>query len=375
MNKRILNKILITSIMLAMLLSAACAPQAAPEATAAQTAAPQATTPGGETPAAPRTLKVMTHDSFAISEAVLAQFEAQYNVKVQFLKSGDTGTALNKAILSRNNPLADVFYGVDNTFLSRALDEDIFEAYTSPLLAEIPQEFRLDAQNRALPVDYGDVCLNYDRKYFDEKGLTPPESLKDLLKPEYKGLLVVENPATSSPGLAFLLATIGVFGEEGYLDYWKGLVANDPLVVNDWETAYYTEFSGSSGKGPRPIVVSYNSSPAFEVIYAETPMEEPPTAAVVAENTCFRQIEFVGILKGTQNRNLAEKWVDFMLSTPFQEDMPLQMFVFPVNPQAKLDEAFVKFLSIPTQTAQVAPEQIAARREQWLKDWTEAVLR
>jgi thiamine transport system substrate-binding protein len=375
MTKRILNKILITSIMLVMLLSAACAPQAAPEATATQTAAPQAATPGGETPAAPRTLKVMTHDSFAISEAVLAQFEAQYNVKVQFLKSGDTGTALNKAILSRNNPLADVFYGVDNTFLSRALDEDIFEAYTSPLLAEIPQEFRLDAQNRALPVDYGDVCLNYDRKYFDEKGLTPPVSLKDLLKPEYKGLLVVENPATSSPGLAFLLATIGVFGEEGYLDYWKGLVANDLLVVNDWETAYYTEFSGSSGKGPRPIVVSYNSSPAFEVIYAETLMEEPPTAAVVAENTCFRQIEFVGILKGTQNRDLAEKWVDFMLSTPFQEDMPLQMFVFPVNPQAKLDEAFVKFLSIPTQTAQVTPEQIAARREQWLKDWTEVVLR
>jgi thiamine transport system substrate-binding protein len=268
-----------------------------------------------------------------------------------------------------------VFYGVDNTFLSRALDEDIFEAYASPLLAEIPQEFHLDAQNRALPVDYGDVCLNYDRKYFDEKGLTPPESLKDLLKPEYKGLLVVENPATSSPGLAFLLATIGVFGEEGYLDYWKGLVANDLLVVNDWETAYYTEFSGSSGKGPRPIVVSYNSSPAFEVIYAETPMDEPPTAAVVADDTCFRQIEFVGILKGTQNRDLAEKWVDFMLSTTFQEDMPLQMFVFPVNPQAKLDEAFVKFLAIPTKTAQLPPDQIAARREQWLKDWTEAVLR
>ncbi len=264
------RRILMTSIILAMLLSAACAPQATPEVTTPATAA-QAT-PGGETPASPRTLKVMTHDSFAVSEAVLTQFETQYNVKVQFLKSGDTGTALNKAILSRNNPLADVFYGVDNTFLSRALDEDIFEAYASPLLAEIPQEFRLDAQNRALPVDYGDVCLNYDRTYFNEKGLTPPESLKDLLKPEYKGLLVVENPASSSPGLAFLLATIGVFGEDGYLDYWKGLVANDLLVVNDWETAYYTEFSGSSGKGPRPIVVSYNSSPAFEVIYAETPM-------------------------------------------------------------------------------------------------------
>jgi thiamine transport system substrate-binding protein len=208
----------------------------------------------------------MTHDSFSISEGVLAQFENENNAKVQFLKSGDTGTALNKAILSKDNPLADVFYGVDNTFLSRALDEGIFIPYASPRLGDIPEEFKLDAQNRALPVDYGDVCLNYDRAYLTEHNLQPPHTLDDLLKPEYKGLVVVQNPATSSPGLAFLLTTIGVKGDPGYLDYWKGLAGNDVLVVNDWETAYYTEFSGSSGKGPRPIVVSYNSSPVFELI-------------------------------------------------------------------------------------------------------------
>ena len=322
-----------------------------------------------------RTLRVMTHDSFAISEAVLAAFEAEHNVKVQFVKSGDTGTALNKAILSKDNPLADVFYGVDNTFLSRALDEGIFEIYQSPLLAEIPDEFKLDPKQRALPVDYGDVCLNYEKAYFAERSLTPPQSLEDLLKPEYKSLLVVQNPATSSPGLAFLLTTIGSFGEAGYLDFWEGLVANDLLVVNDWETAYYTEFSGSAGKGPRPIVVSYSSSPAFEVMYAETPMDEPPTAALVSPGTCFRQIEFVGILAGAKNRDLAEKWVDFMLSVPFQEDMPQQMFVFPVNPQAKLGEIFTKFLQTPSETAQVAPQDIAARREEWLKAWTENILR
>jgi thiamine transport system substrate-binding protein len=326
-------------------------------------------------PTGPRALRVMTHDSFAISEGVLAKFEADNNVKVQFLKSGDTGTALNKAILSKDNPLADVFYGVDNTFLSRALDEDIFVAYESPLLAVIPQAFKLDAQNRALPVDYGDVCLNYDRGYFSERSLPPPQTLDDLLKPDYKGMLVVQNPATSSPGLAFLLATIGAYGDQGYLDYWEGLVENEVLVVNDWETAYYTEFSGSSGKGPRPIVVSYNSSPAFEVIYAGTPIEEPPTAAVVGEETCFRQVEFVGILQGGQNRYLAEKWVDFMLSRDFQEDLPMQMFVFPINPEAKLDEAFVKHLQTPQKTAVVSPQEIAAQREQWLREWTETVLR
>jgi thiamine transport system substrate-binding protein len=317
----------------------------------------------------------MTHDSFDISEEALSEFEQTNNVKVQFFKSGDTGTALNKAILSRENPLADVFYGVDNTFLSRALKEDIFERYDSPLLAAIPAGFMLDPESRALPVDYGDVCLNYDRGYFAQKGLAPPETLNDLLQPEYKSLLVVENPATSSPGLAFLLATIGNFGSDGYLQYWEGLVANDVLVVNDWETAYYSEFSGSSGKGPRPIVVSYSSSPAFEVLYAEPPVDEPPTAAVTANQTCFRQIEFVGILKGTQNRDLARTWVDFMLSRTFQEDIPLKMFVFPVNPEAVLDEIFLKYQTLPDQTAFVSPDEIALNREAWIKAWTDQVLR
>jgi len=324
--------------------------------------------------AGPDELRVMTHDSFSISEGVLDSFESTYNAKVHFIKSGDTGTALNKAILSKNNPLADVFYGVDNTFLSRALDEGIFDAYDSPLLSNIPDGFKLDPQNRALPVDYGDVCLNYDTTYFLEHDLQPPQSLEELLKPEYKSLLVVENPATSSPGLAFLLATIGNYGEQGYLDFWQGLVENDVSIVNDWETAYYTEFSGSSGKGPRPVVVSYNSSPAFEVIYAETQIEEPPTAAVTNDNTCFRQIEFVGILKGVKNQVLAEKWIDFMLSTTFQEDMPLQMFVFPVNPDAVLDESFIKHLVKPGVTAFVDPGDIAVNREKWIKAWTEAVL-
>jgi thiamine transport system substrate-binding protein len=320
-----------------------------------------------------RTLTVMTHDSFAVSEEVVAAFEAEHDVDVVFLKLGDAGSATNKAVLAADQPLADVFYGVDNTFLSRALDGDIFEAYESPLLAVIPDEFELDAEHRALPVDYGDVCLNYDIAYFEENGLMPPTSLEDLLKPEYAGLLVVQNPATSSPGLAFLFATIGHFGEEGYLQYWEGLVANDVKVVNDWETSFYTEFSRWGGE--RPIVVSYSSSPPVDLIFAEEPMDAPVTAAVVSDGSCFRQIEFVGILRGTQQRELAEAWVDFVLSPTFQEDLPLQMFVFPVNPEAELQAEFVNFLVEPETTAIVSPADIAAHREEWIDAWTQTVLR
>ena len=321
----------------------------------------------------PIVLTVMTHDSFSVSEEVVAAFETEHNAQLQFLKAGDTGTAVNKAVLAKDNPLADVFYGIDNTFLSRALEEDIFESYDSPILTEIPEMFKLDSENRALPVDYGDVCLNYDVAFLNQNAIDPPSSLEDLLNPSYKGLLVVQNPATSSPGLAFLLATISHFGEDDYLDFWRGLVENDVLVVNDWETTYYSEFTRWGGT--RPIVVSYGSSPPFEVIYAEEPMDEPPTAVVVGDETCFRQIEFVGILKGTRNRELAKAWVDFMLSTTFQEDLPLQMYVFPVNPQAQLDETFVKYLAVPDKPAFVSPSDIASKRESWIQAWTEIVLR
>jgi thiamine transport system substrate-binding protein len=364
------------TLLILVFILAACSRAPAGTQAPVETPASAGTAPAEATaPTSERTLTVMTHDSFDVSEEVLTAFEQQNNIKVQILKSGDAGTALNKAILSRDKPLADVFYGVDNTFLSRVLSEGIYDSYASPGLADIPAEFKLDPQDSALPVDYGDVCLNYDKAYFQQKGIQPPQNLEDLLKPEYKDLFVMENPATSSPGLAFLLATIGHFGADHYLDYWKSLKANGVEVVNDWETAYYTEFSGSSGKGPRPIVVSYSSSPAFEVIYAENPPAEAPTAAVTGDGSCFRQVEFVGILKGTPNRDLAEKWVDFMLSAQFQEDMPLKMFVFPVNSKAKLDESFTKFLVNPQQTASVNPQDIAANREKWLQDWNAAVLK
>ena len=322
----------------------------------------------------PQTLTVMTHDSFAISEDLVTQFEADYNVKISFVRSGDTGAALNKAILSKENPLADVFYGLDNNFLTRALEEGIFEAYDSPLLAEIPDNFKIDPDNFALPVDYGDVCINYDKAYFKEHDLVVPTSLEELAQPEYAGLLAVENPATSSPGLAFLMATIAQFGEDGYLAYWQSLVDNNVVVVNDWETAYYTNFSASSGQGPQPMIVSYGSSPPVEVYYAETELNDAPTASVIGPNTCFRQIEFVGILKGTPNRDLAQAFIDFMLDKEFQEDIPLQMFVFPVNPNTVLPEVFTQFAQIPDQPATLDPALIDANREAWINAWTEIVL-
>lgn len=314
----------------------------------------------------------MTHSSFAASEEVIKAFEDANNIKVAFVQSGDAGETLNKAILTKDAPLADVLFGVDNTFLSRALEAGIFESYASAGLSDVPAEFKLDASNQVTPIDFADVCINYDKAYFASNNLAIPQSLEDLIKPEYKDLLVMENPATSSAGLAFLLATRAHFGDD-YLGYWSDLKQNGVVIVDGWETAYYTNFSGSSGRGPQPMVVSYGSSPAAEVIFAETPLNDAPTASMIGPDTCFRQVEFAGILKGTTNQKLAEKFIDFMLSTEFQNDMPLQMFVYPVNQNATLPEAFVKYSQAPTQPAALSPEDISANRDAWIEEWTLAM--
>lgn len=325
------------------------------------------------------TLILLTHDSFNVSEEVLAQFQEETGITVEILRAGDAGVMVNQSILSRENPLGDVLFGVDNTFLSRALNADLFVPYESPLLENVADEFKIDAENRVTPIDFGDVCLNYDTAYFTENNLAVPQSLSDLVNPEYEGLLVVENAATSSPGLAFLLATVAVFGTDTdytYLDFWADLVENDVLVVDDWTTAYYSEFSGSSGSiGERPLVVSYASSPPVEVYFMEQPPESAPTGAVTAEQTCFRQIEFAGILQGTQKVEQAQQLIDFLLGEAFQEDVPLQMFVYPVNAEAELPGIFTQYSQVAENPATVAAEDIESNRETWIQEWTETVLR
>ncbi|MCY3832160.1 MAG: thiamine ABC transporter substrate-binding protein [Chloroflexi bacterium] len=322
---------------------------------------------------------VLTHDSFAISEALLESFEAQTGISVEILRSGDAGQMVNQAILSKNNPLGDVLYGVDNTFLSRALDASIFAPYQSPALSYIANAFLPDDSFRVTPVDYGDVCLNYDIAYFEESGTELPASLSDLTEEAFHGLLVAQNPATSSPGLAFLLATIAEFGDEGdytYLDYWEDLRANDVLVVDGWTDAYYGEFKvRGRDTGSRPMVVSYASSPPAEVLFSEEPAAGAITGAIVGDNMCFRQVEYVGVLAGAANEAAARQFVDFMLSPAFQAELPLNMFVFPVREDIALPDVFAEYALIPENPASVDSAEIEAKRDDWIQAWMEVMLR
>ena len=320
------------------------------------------------------TLRLLTHDSFVVSDDVLAAFTEETGIKVELLQGGDAGTVVNQAILTKGNPQADVLFGIDSTFLTRALDEDLFVPYESDALDEVDDAFLLDPEHRVTPVDYGDVCLNYDKAWFASSEVPVPTALEDLTDPAYRDLLVVENPATSSPGLAFLLATIDAFGEDGWQQWWSDLRANGVEVSNGWEDAYYGSFSGgTSSEGTRPLVVSYASSPPAEVIFADPPITEAPTGVVTAG--CYRQIEAAGILAGTDHEDAAGQLIDFLLSEEFQADVPLSMFVYPVRSGMSLPPEFVAHAVTPDAVSELAPADIDAHREEWIDTWTDLVIR
>jgi thiamine transport system substrate-binding protein len=330
---------------------------------------------GGD--AQPTEVVLVTHDSFAVSKEVQAAFEEETGLTLRILQGGDAGEALNRALLTAGDPQGDVLFGVDDNLLSRALDGELFEEYTSPELEQVPLFPTPDA--RVTPIDHGEVCLNIDRGWFREHGLAPPKTLSDLVLARYENLLVVENPATSSPGLAFLFASVAAFGDDsggqpGWQGYWRALRANGVRVVDGWEEAYNQQFSGAAGStGTRPIVVSYATSPAAEVIFAGKPLEVSPTAAV--EDGCFRQVEYAGILRGAANEDGARELVDFMLSERFQADVPGAMFVYPVRDGVLLPDAFEKHAIQPSAPLTLPADEIEAGRDDWIDEWTQIVLR
>jgi thiamine transport system substrate-binding protein len=309
------------------------------------------------------TVTLVTHDSWTVPQEVLDAFRQQSGIQIKVLKQGDAGALTNKLVLTKADPIGDVAYGVDSTFASRALAEGVFQPYTSPEANRGPQRYAIGREHRLSAVDLGDVCVNIDTQWFAERDIPEPESFEDLADPQYEDLLVVENPATSSPGLAFLLATVATYGEQGWLDYWERLEANGVQVVSGWTEAYSQEFSGSSGNGPRPIVVSYASSPAAEI----APDGEPRTKALL--DTCYRQVEYAGVLAGTDQPEAAGRVVDFLLSQQFQSIVAENMYVYPTRQGVPLPQAWAEAAPLPEDPASLPGEQVRANREQWIEQW------
>ncbi len=314
----------------------------------------------------PQELTLMAHESFAeaVDDSTFGPFTEETGIAVDVLASDDAGTLVNQAALSADNPLADVLFGVDDTFLSRAINEGIFRPHESENLGTVADDLH-HPDNLVTPIDYGDVCFNYDKEWFESNDVEVPDDLEDLTTEEYAPYVTVEHPATSSPGLAFMLATIDTFGEDGWLDWWQQMKDAGVNIANDWNTAYYSDFTRYGGDSS--MVMSYASSPPAEVIFSEEPLDEAPTGVI--EAGCYRQVEYAGVLDGTDYPGAAGDLIDYMLSVEFQEMIPLNWFVFPTNQEAELPQEFVEHTTIPESPTRLGSDEIAENRDRWIDEW------
>lgn len=331
-----------------------------PEPTASEPSSTSAGEVGGE-------VVLVTHESFTLPKKLVKAFEAESGIDLVTRSAGDAGTLTAKLSLTKDNPTGDLAFGVDNTFASRPLGEDVFATY-EPTLPPGAEEFALDeGADKLTPIDVGHVCVNVDTTWFEKLGITPPATLDDLADPTYSGLFVTPGASTSSPGMAFFLATIAEYGDE-WPSYWEDLLANDTKIVDGWEDAYFGDFTQGGGKGARPIVVSYDSSPAFTVSDGKS-----STAALL--DTCFRQVEYAGVLSGADNPAGAEAVIDWLLSDEVQAALPTSMYVFPVSDDVEVPADWATYATQPTEPLSVSPADIAANREQWLAEWTDVITR
>ena len=313
----------------------------------------------------PKTLVVATHDSWAMDKKVLAKFKAETGITVKVQPQGDAGELTNKLVLTKDSPLADGVYGIDNTFGGRAVSEGVVTPYDAKGLPASADQYRLagSGADDLTPIDYSDVCVNVDDSWFAKKKLAPPRTLDDLTKPAYKDLFVTPGATTSSPGLAFLAATVVAKGD-GWKDYWHKLMANGAKITSGWTDAYEVDFTGGGGKGNRPVVTSYSSSPPFTIPEGGT---KPTTSALL--DTCFRQVEYAGVLKGSDNPEGMKKFIDFMLEKDFQSALPDNMYVYPVDSSVALPESWAAYAKPAPRPLAMPAEDIAAHLSGWLRDW------
>ena len=297
----------------------------------------------------PKELTLIAHDSFVMSDELISSFEQSSGYHLNIVRAGDAGAMTNKLVLTKDAPLADVVFGIDNTFAPVATKNNLIDGELTP-------------------IDFADVCFNVDLAYFQSHNLAIPDNWRDLTKKEYKNLTVIENPNTSSTGLAFLISTYDGFPPmtagviPPTVNWWLALRDNGVKVAASWEDAYYSDFSGSSGKGKYPIVLSYSSSPADEV------GDDGKSKTQALLKDCYRQTEYVGVLKNAANSQGAKALISFMKDKSFQSALPEAMYVYPVDSSVDLPSRWAKYA--PAAESIIGGKlDIDGKREQWLGDF------
>lgn len=303
------------------------------------------------------TVTIMTHDSFNVPEELVAAFEEESGYTVSTSSPGDAVAVLNQLVLQQDNPTVDAVYGIDSYSAPELLNQDMLTAHNAELGSAEQYTVGTDTEGHLAPIDHGQVCVNVDNEWFDEAGIAPPETLDDLTDPVYAGLFVTTDPTTSSPGIAFLVATIT--DQDDWRGYWQDLLANGTKVAGSWADAYYSDFT-SAGDGDYPLALSYSSSPSAE---------EGRTSSALG--TCTEQVEYAGVVENAAQPEGAKAFIDFMLDTEFQTSLPDEMYMYPVDDSVALPEAWEQHAELADEPITTDLTEVDENREAWLTAWTD----
>lgn len=300
---------------------------------------------------------ILTHDSFVISDEQIAAFEKETGYDLVTTAPGDAGVVTSQLQMEGGASGVDGVFGIENYSALAISETDALADFTPQNLPESASDYVISP--KLTPIDRGQVCINVDHDWFKENGKTEPTGFEDLAKPEYAELLTLTNPTTSSPGLAFAVASINALGEDQWQSYWTDLIKGGAKVNESWSDAYFTDFSGAEGAGEYPLVLSYSSSPAAT---------ERSTGVI--ESTCTEQVEYAGVLKNAANPEGAQAFIEFMLEDEFQQGLPEAMYMYPINDAIELPEDWAAKATLVDAPVEVDLEQLKAKRETWLKEWT-----
>ncbi|HPO26630.1 MAG TPA: thiamine ABC transporter substrate-binding protein [Petrotogaceae bacterium] len=300
-------------------------------------------------------LNVYVYESLNwIEDKLIGTFESSNNCKVNVVRLGDAGNMVARLKLEKKNPKADVVIGLDQSLSMSAISEGLLQPYISPMLSKLRDpNLIFDKDYYVTPFDYGAIAFVYDPSKLSKI----PEKMEDISA--YKNSLIIQDPKSSSTGQALLIWTIALYNDS-WTDFWKKMKPAVLTVTPSWDDAF-SKFE----QGEAPIMLSYATDGAYSYHYYQSTKYK----AFIPKDGAYVQIEGAGIVKGSKNKQLAQKFIDFLLSDEFQQEVALNQWMFPVT-DVKLPEAF-KYAVVPEKILSVDIKAISSQMDKYIKTWEE----
>lgn len=330
------------------------------------------------------TLKILTYDIAAFSDDMLTNFTEQTGFAVELVYTDDAGGILEIMLQTQGSPQVDLAVGLDNTYLQTALDFCLLTVNNVDTSNVDPNVMALYDGPKAVPFDQGHVCLNYDESVVDGENLTEPQTLWNLTESQWTDKTVFPSPLTSSPGRAFMVATIDYFENDldpntTAFDWWKAMADNGATFTSGWTEAYEIHYSGGYGAwvdghlGDAAMTVSYCHSPGVEAYYGGN---WTSSTSLVLPRATFHQVEYGGLVNGGGNQEAANAFLTFLLSEDINRNMPENNLMQSVlnNATWPEEEGYRYHTDLPTLNANITTERIGQEMDDWLMAWTNATV-